>query len=77
MGDQPVARLLHTQRTTQTQNKRMPQVGFEPPTPVFKWAKMVHTLDHATTVIGTVSELAEEIHLVFVKLSTVNLIGQQ
>jgi hypothetical protein len=38
MGDQPTARLLPTHRT-QTQNKRthtsMPQVGFEPMTPVF------------------------------------------
>jgi hypothetical protein len=28
-------------------------VGFEPTIPVFKWAKTVHALDCATTVIGT------------------------
>jgi hypothetical protein len=32
-------------------------------TPVFKRAKKVHALDHVATVIGTVSELPEEIHL--------------
>jgi hypothetical protein len=30
----------------------MPQVGFEPPIPVLKWAKTVHALDRAATVIG-------------------------
>jgi hypothetical protein len=39
-GDQPVARLLPTHRTTQTQNKRiqtsMPRVRFEPTIPVFE-----------------------------------------
>jgi hypothetical protein len=47
--DQPVARPLPTQRTTQTQNKRTqtstPRVGFET-------TKTVHTLDRAATVIG-------------------------
>jgi hypothetical protein len=32
----------------------MPRVGFEPTIPVFERAKMVHTLDRATTVIGEV-----------------------
>jgi hypothetical protein len=31
----------------------MPQVGFEPTTPVFKQTKTVHALDRAATVIGT------------------------
>jgi hypothetical protein len=55
-GDQPVTWSLPTHRTTQTQNKRtqtsMPQVGFEPTTPVFERAKSVHALDRASTVIG-------------------------
>jgi hypothetical protein len=54
--DQPVTRPLPTHRTTQTQNKRiqtsMPQVGFEPTTPVFERAKTIHALDCAATVIG-------------------------
>jgi hypothetical protein len=56
MGDQPVARLLPTHRTEQTQNKRiqtsMLSVGFEPMTPAFKEVKTVHALDHVATVIG-------------------------
>jgi hypothetical protein len=55
-GDQPAARPLPTQRTTQTQNKRtktsMPGVGFEPMIPAFKRAKTVHASDRAATVIG-------------------------
>jgi hypothetical protein len=31
----------------------MPILGFEPTTLVFKWAKTVHALDHAATVIGS------------------------
>jgi hypothetical protein len=30
----------------------MPRVGFEHMNPVFKWAKTVHALDRATTVIS-------------------------
>jgi hypothetical protein len=30
----------------------MPQVGFEPTTPVFEQAKTVHASDRATTVIS-------------------------
>jgi hypothetical protein len=56
MGDQPVARPLLTHRTTQTQNKRtetsMPRVRFELTIPVFEWAKTVHALGRAATVIG-------------------------
>jgi hypothetical protein len=33
----------------------MPQVGFEPTIPVFEWAKRVHALDGAATVIGLYS----------------------
>jgi hypothetical protein len=55
MSDQRIARPLPTQRT-QTQNKctqtSTPRVGFEPMIPVFKWAKTVHALDRAATVIG-------------------------
>jgi hypothetical protein len=55
-GDQPVARPLPTQRTTQTENKHthisMLREGFEPTTPVFERAKTVPALDHATTVIS-------------------------
>jgi uncharacterized membrane protein len=30
----------------------MPRVGFEPTTPAFERAKIVHALDRAATVIG-------------------------
>jgi hypothetical protein len=30
----------------------MPEVGFEPTIPVFEWAKTVHVLDRAASVIG-------------------------
>jgi hypothetical protein len=55
-GDEPVARPLPTERTTQTQNKRtqtsMPRVAFEPTITVFQRAKTVHVSDRAATVIG-------------------------
>jgi hypothetical protein len=52
-GDQPVARPLPTQRTTQTQNKRIyKHTCLEPMIPVFKRAKTFHALDRAATVIG-------------------------
>jgi hypothetical protein len=55
-GDQPVARPLPTQRTTQTQNKRtqtcMPWVGFEPKIPASERGTTIHTLDREVTVIG-------------------------
>jgi hypothetical protein len=35
----------------------MPQVGFEPATPVFERAKTVHALDLATAVIGNLVTL--------------------
>jgi hypothetical protein len=61
--EQPVARPLPTQRTTQTQNKRtqtsIPRFGFEAMIPVFKRAETVHALDRAATVIGLRSYLAE------------------
>jgi hypothetical protein len=54
--NQPFARPLPTHKTTQTQNERtptsMPRVGFETTIPVFEWAKTVHALDRAATVIG-------------------------
>jgi hypothetical protein len=57
MGDQPVERPLPTQIKTQTQHKHkqtsIPLVGFEFTTPVFEWAKTVHALDRAATVIDS------------------------
>jgi hypothetical protein len=54
--DQDVARLLFTNRITKTQNKctqiSMPQVGSEDTNTVFRWAKTVHDLDRASTLIG-------------------------
>jgi hypothetical protein len=58
-GDQSVARPLHTHRT-QTQNKRtqisMPWVGFKPTIPSVQATKIVHALDGAATVIGTITD---------------------
>jgi hypothetical protein len=34
----------------------MPQVRFEPTIPVFVWAKKIHALDRAATVIGAYGE---------------------
>jgi hypothetical protein len=55
-GNQPVERSLPTHKSTQTQNKRtqtsIPRAGFEPTTPVFEWAKTVHALDRAASVIS-------------------------
>jgi hypothetical protein len=52
----PVARPLHTHRTTQMKNKRtqisMPWTGFETTIPVFEREKTVYALDRAATVIG-------------------------
>jgi hypothetical protein len=57
-GDQPVARTLHTHRTTQTQNKHiqtsMPRVGFEHTIPVFERAIAFHDLDRTATVISKI-----------------------
>jgi hypothetical protein len=55
MGDQPVARSLPTQNTTNKKKRTqtsMPQMGFEATTPVVEQAKMVHALDCMATVIG-------------------------
>jgi hypothetical protein len=45
-----------THRTAETQNEStqtsMPQVGFEPTIPAFQWAKIVHSLHRAATMIG-------------------------
>jgi hypothetical protein len=30
----------------------MARIGFKPPTPVLEWAKTLHVLDRAATVIG-------------------------
>jgi hypothetical protein len=55
-GDQPVERPLPAHGIAKTQNKRtqtcMPRVGFELTILVFEWAKTVHALDRAATVIG-------------------------
>jgi hypothetical protein len=54
-GDQPIARPLPTQRTTQTQNKgtqtSMPSVVFKGTIPAFERMKTVHALDSVATVI--------------------------
>jgi hypothetical protein len=54
-GDQPVARPLHTHRTTQTKNKRtqtyVPWVGFELTILVFERAQTVRVLNRAATLI--------------------------
>jgi hypothetical protein len=51
-GDQTFARPLPAHRTAQTQNKRIRTcMGFEPTIPMFEWAKTVHALDRAATVI--------------------------
>jgi hypothetical protein len=61
MGDQPFARPIPTNRTTQTQNKRiqtsMPQVGLESAIPVFERSKKVHALDRVANAIGIVDNL--------------------
>jgi hypothetical protein len=55
-GYQPVARLLPTHRTAETQNRRiqtpMSQVEFESKIPAFEREKTVRALDRAPTVIG-------------------------
>jgi hypothetical protein len=59
-GDQPVARLLPTHRTAQTQNKRtqtsMPRVGFKPTATVFERAKTIYSLNCADTMIGEIQD---------------------
>jgi hypothetical protein len=56
-GDQPVARLLPTHRTSQTQNKRthtsMPLVVFELMIPVMEREKTIHATDRAATMFST------------------------
>jgi hypothetical protein len=55
-------RYLHTEQ--HTQNKRtqtsMPEVGFEPTTPVFERAKTVHASDGGATVIGSLTRIVLE-----------------
>jgi hypothetical protein len=48
-------RYLRTEQHKQGINAHasMPQVRFEPTIPLLEWAKTVHTLDRAATVIGT------------------------
>jgi hypothetical protein len=55
--DQPVARpLLHTglhkHRRNTYRQASMPQVGFEPTTPMFERAKRVHSLDRVASVLS-------------------------
>jgi hypothetical protein len=68
MGDQPVARLLSTHRKTQTS---MLKVGLEHINPVFEQAKMVHALNHASTVIG-MALLLPCVKFVFIMFATDN-----
>jgi hypothetical protein len=46
----------------------MPQVGFEPMTPVFERAKTVHVLDRAATIISFSLILATVVRANFVTL---------
>jgi hypothetical protein len=58
-GDQPVARLLPTHRTTQKRNKRtqtsIPWVGFEHTIPAFERAKRVYALSNCDRRLSTYS----------------------
>jgi hypothetical protein len=54
MGDQSVARQLPTRRQNKRRQTFMSRVGFEPTIPVLEWAKTVHALDSAATVIGNI-----------------------
>jgi hypothetical protein len=59
-GDQPVARPLHTHKTTKGTQTSMPLVVFEPAITVFERAKTGHTCDREATVTGTNKETANE-----------------
>jgi hypothetical protein len=57
MSDQPVARPLHTHRTTQTQNKRTQKhpclfSGIRTHDPSIRATKTVHALDRVVTIIS-------------------------
>jgi hypothetical protein len=43
----------------------MPQVGFESTTPVFEWAKTIHAVDRAATVIGTETFCVDKLQSLF------------
>jgi hypothetical protein len=60
MGDQPVARHMHTGQHKHRINAQtsMPQVGFKPTISVFERDKTVHASDRAATVIGVFNELS-------------------
>jgi hypothetical protein len=77
-SDQPVARPLPTHRTTQTHNKctqtSMPWVAFEPTVPAFERAKTVHTLDRASTVMGSVKRSLYTFHISFLNVYADNRI---
>jgi hypothetical protein len=67
--DQPVARPLHTQRITQTQNNRIQiivfRVGSETTTSVFERAKTANALDSAANEIGKKSvPTSQKTHIV-------------
>jgi hypothetical protein len=55
MEDQPIVRPLPTHRTAQPQNKRrqtfLLQLRFEPTTPPFDRAKILHALEVAASVV--------------------------
>jgi hypothetical protein len=58
-GDQSVARPIYARRTAKTQNKKtqasMPLVRLQATTAAFKRAKIVHALDLAVTLIGSMT----------------------
>jgi hypothetical protein len=64
MGDQPIARPLLAPRKAQTRNKctqtSMPQLGFEPTTPVFGRVKTIHALHRMATNRSSVLPLHNE-----------------
>jgi hypothetical protein len=69
--DQAVARPLPTHRIAQTQNKRtqtsMPQVRFEPTTPVFERSETVHASDLTATVTSAITNTEANFALISVK----------
>jgi hypothetical protein len=61
---------------TYTQNKRtqtsMSQVGFEPTIPVFEWARSVHALHLAATVVSKIKYSRHSLTLVVKTESSTN-----
>jgi hypothetical protein len=43
----------------------MPRVGFEPTTPMFEWAKTIHALDRAITVLGRLNDTVSQKNIIY------------